>query len=252
MTRHYPPVAGALALPGRTQIDCIVTVLGRLADCSVASESPKGFGFGAASLAMSKGFRMKPKTVDGKPVGDGDVSIPVTFTPPPLLPEAGEFDLPPDERDLAFQFLDLTDALQAVTQGWAKTARLIRESPPDGASAELREAAAAAFEAAAKRQEGPARTALAAHLARVLSRDELQAIVAFRNSPAQAVLKGSEALKAYSQEVSRNGLAMIRRQASAAYCPSHACSPTALEQQAISAQDPDALDEPHWTKTSVR
>lgn len=63
---------------GRAKIICVVTLQGALRDCRVESESPAGAGFGAAAIALTPQFLMKPATKDGKPVVS-EVGIPITF-----------------------------------------------------------------------------------------------------------------------------------------------------------------------------
>jgi hypothetical protein len=45
----------------------------------IKHEDPRGLGFGKATLQMAPLFRMKPKTVGGKPVAGAMVTIPVKF-----------------------------------------------------------------------------------------------------------------------------------------------------------------------------
>jgi TonB family protein len=79
--RYYPYFARVLRKEGRATVRCRVAVSGRVEDCVVVSEDPRGWGFGKATLAMSKDFPMRPATVDGQPVGDGEVTIPIHFAP---------------------------------------------------------------------------------------------------------------------------------------------------------------------------
>lgn len=81
LARYYPMFARVLGKEGRAAIRCNVAATGLLEGCVVASEDPRGWGFGAATLEMAKGFRMRPATVNGEPVGDGKVTIPIHYAP---------------------------------------------------------------------------------------------------------------------------------------------------------------------------
>ncbi len=72
---------------GVAKIRCDVADDGNLVDCAVESETPAGFGFGAAALLLAPNFQMKPRLVDGKPQPGGTVTIPLRFE----LPEEGGF-----------------------------------------------------------------------------------------------------------------------------------------------------------------
>ena len=75
----YPDRARREKKGGRATIECTVGADGRVSACSVVSESPAGYGFGEATVRAAPTFRMKPRTVDGKPVGDGVVQISVVW-----------------------------------------------------------------------------------------------------------------------------------------------------------------------------
>ncbi|MGH6972580.1 MAG: TonB family protein [Caulobacteraceae bacterium] len=91
--QYYPQIARALGIGGRVVMQCEVTATGRLDHCRADQETPPGMGFGAAAIAMSKLFVMKPMTVGGEAVGGAEVRVPIRFAPPPpavLSPEAQE------------------------------------------------------------------------------------------------------------------------------------------------------------------
>jgi protein TonB len=68
--RYYPERAQEREVEGRATIDCIVGADGRLS-CSVTNEDPPGYGFGDASLRVSRHFRVAPATRDGVPTSGG-------------------------------------------------------------------------------------------------------------------------------------------------------------------------------------
>ena len=68
--RYYPARAQERDQEGRATLDCIVAVDGRLA-CTITSEDPPGWGFGEATLRVSRHFRVAPQTRDGQPTAGG-------------------------------------------------------------------------------------------------------------------------------------------------------------------------------------
>ncbi|WP_197026660.1 energy transducer TonB [Caulobacter sp. UNC358MFTsu5.1] len=90
MERFYPAKAKAENVSGRATIACEITAEGALVDCKAKNESPKGYGFGEAAVSLGGIFQMKPKTVNGEPVGGGTITIPVVFLAPPEQPGIGD------------------------------------------------------------------------------------------------------------------------------------------------------------------
>ena len=79
---QYPAVARFVGIAGRAVIHCGVAIDGAMQGCTVVEETPAGLGFGQAALAFSKTFRMKPMTVNGRPMDAGVINIPIAFVPP--------------------------------------------------------------------------------------------------------------------------------------------------------------------------
>lgn len=77
--RFYPDRAQRLGQEGSATITCAVTASGSLTACRLVRETPGDFGFGAATLKLSQYFKMSPRTVDGRPVDGGQVTIPIRF-----------------------------------------------------------------------------------------------------------------------------------------------------------------------------
>jgi TonB family protein len=88
MAEAYPPVAETLGVTGHVLLACKVATTGRVEDCQVTSETPPGFGFGAAALKVAPLFQMAPSTVGGSATVS-TVRIPIRFAlPRPDTPKA--------------------------------------------------------------------------------------------------------------------------------------------------------------------
>ena len=81
MQRYYPGRAVRMRQGGEVRMVCSVTVEGGLTACSIDSETPADFGFGAAALKLAPLFRMQPATVNGQTVGGASIIIPIRFEP---------------------------------------------------------------------------------------------------------------------------------------------------------------------------
>lgn len=76
--RRYPREAFAADVEGAVELDCMVEPDGRLA-CAIASETPRGWGFGEAALALSREHVMAPLSFQGAPAR-GRYRMRVPFT----------------------------------------------------------------------------------------------------------------------------------------------------------------------------
>lgn len=64
----WPKEALRKGVSGQAEIECKVSLEGALFDCTALSESPAGLGFGAAAVALTPQFLMKPAIRNGQPV----------------------------------------------------------------------------------------------------------------------------------------------------------------------------------------
>ncbi|NEX93858.1 energy transducer TonB [Caulobacter sp. 17J65-9] len=74
----YPAEAAQFEVAGRGVIECRVRADGTLEACAVSEETPSGWGFGAATLAVAQFFRMRPV---GESLAGGRVRVPLRWTP---------------------------------------------------------------------------------------------------------------------------------------------------------------------------
>ena len=105
LARWYPDRAQRRNQGGRARMICHVAATGALNGCRIISESPEGFGFGDAALAMARTFTMRPKLIDGQPDETATVIVPLRFA----LPNGGSTS---------------NEAESAATPIWLKTPTL--------------------------------------------------------------------------------------------------------------------------------
>lgn len=72
---------GAKNTVGAAVLNCTVGPAGRLRDCRVLVENPRGAGFGDAALRASIYWRMAPETRSGQPTEGRSVRVPMAFVP---------------------------------------------------------------------------------------------------------------------------------------------------------------------------
>jgi len=76
--RYFPDEALEKGQSGNVVLDCTIGGSGRL-DCSVASESPPGFGFGRAALNISRQLRVRATLPDGSTAAGRQMRLPLSF-----------------------------------------------------------------------------------------------------------------------------------------------------------------------------
>jgi hypothetical protein len=93
MAAAFPAKATADHVGGRAIVGCAVTADGGLADCTVVSEDPAGYGFGPAALGLTPLIRLDRST--GRPEVGERLNLPIRFMAPGV-------DAPPTVRQVKF------------------------------------------------------------------------------------------------------------------------------------------------------
>jgi hypothetical protein len=75
----FPARALEAGKEAHTSMSCKVTAEGTLTQCVITEETPPGWGFGQASLALAPKFLMSPKTDADVSVEGGTVVIPINW-----------------------------------------------------------------------------------------------------------------------------------------------------------------------------
>jgi hypothetical protein len=76
--KYYPNRAARSEVGGRVKMRCTAKADGFMTDCTVLSEEPVGYGFGDASLKVSRFFQIYPK-ISGESAEGAGIIIPLNW-----------------------------------------------------------------------------------------------------------------------------------------------------------------------------
>jgi TonB family protein len=247
---HYPGVAASLEIEGAATIACGINAEGKLVGCEVASETPKGLGFGAAAVAISGDFKMKPQIENGVAVDGGEVRIPIRF----VLPKApgGPPTAPPAAASPGTfaEALRAVDALGMVDRSVNDNLKFRERGSTEGVPDPVRRAVEEAQRAAWTQRRSDLREAYALALASVFSEEELAGLADFAAGPGKSLSEdkvvGVELVRAMA-DLAR----AIREPARAAFCAKSLCpTATALAQVWRPVEERDGrIDNPQWSRS---
>jgi hypothetical protein len=82
---YYPAKARAAGVEGTAALKCDMTERHALQGCSLVSESPKGWGFGAAAMALAQ--HAKENIYIVSPAAPGPITFVFSLHPPAILPD---------------------------------------------------------------------------------------------------------------------------------------------------------------------
>lgn len=199
--QSYPPLPLTMNIEGRVVISCDVDAGGALQGCVPVLETPEGLGFGGAAVSLSHLFHMKPKTLDGAPVGGGTVRIPIRFTIPdrskdrdmeslaPFLPPQDPPPPSPEALAAARKFIDALGVASIDQDRYRHEADLLLSTSSVGLTLETRQKAARALLKASGDQEATRLEAAAALVAGYVPQEAMTATLEFLNSPTAVVLR---------------------------------------------------------------
>lgn len=77
---HYPEAARQAGIEGRASVRCVVQPNLHLDECTIVSEDPPGYGFGAAAIeVMRTYFEVEPTLPDGSSIVGGTLTLPMRW-----------------------------------------------------------------------------------------------------------------------------------------------------------------------------
>lgn len=79
LARYYPRSAMRDNVNGHAVVQCRLAASGRVEDCITLSETPEGYGFGAASEAIATSFWLRAAQADGRPFGEVLINVPIEW-----------------------------------------------------------------------------------------------------------------------------------------------------------------------------
>jgi hypothetical protein len=234
LSRRYPKVAQALALPGRALLSCRVAIpTGVLQRCSVIEEQPKGLGFGAAALDMASDFQMRAPLAPGQRQPDDIVRIPIVFKLPEVPPAIARS---PDAPRLALarrvaKAMPLDAAVTRRIESDARRLSLIRDK---GVETTTTDAAAAAVRGALPEVLPVWRDRFASVLAAQMSERDLAAVVAFaETAEGRRYLGSMDGLSAEREAISGEARRRARAAMREAFCARLDCDAKTVDQAVI-------------------
>jgi TonB family protein len=240
---YYPKLAAFLEVDGRATLNCKVSARGELADCTTVFEQPVGLGFGAAALAMTNKFAMRPQARNGIPVDGGTVTIPIRFA----LPEPRYPPPPPAAGEALRHALRITDAYDAVTLTLDKITQEHAATRDRGVTAATRAIVTEVLENAWSKRRGELRIAYANALASVFKESELAAIADFVEGPGKG-LNDDRRMQDVQNTISASLQTVLGPSAKAVFCAKRSCPTPAELARVWRPADPgdDRIDNPQW------
>ena len=131
VTGAIPPLARLLSVEGAVRLGCGGAVDGRLVNCRVEAEAPRGWGLGEAALRLTETYRA-PEGKAGRRVLRIDFPAQPLFSPPP----ASSLKAPAGARTAAREIIDAFDPLSQLNAQLEPQLRLLSATLAAGHDAE--------------------------------------------------------------------------------------------------------------------
>lgn len=218
-----PFIAQFMGVTGVVRLTCSVTAEAGLTACAPSQESPGGWGFGRAALALVSDYRLETVGPAARSVG---LTVAVRITFPAALPAVERANDAAPENPLARQLIAQTAPAALDPVQIASLKDSVAKSVSAHTEPMTRDAIVAAAPLAADRAYRMALKRVSQQISAALSDDQIRAMIALAATPSWRTIQSRlPELGARAQSMLSPTMAAWASDARTVFCATHDCTP---------------------------